>query len=272
MKLVTRRLRNLTICLIVVVGLGWLLRSQYQGLERHAFTSGYILLGVVFFLAAYNWRKKLPALPLGSSAFWAQCHIYVGLLSLGLFWMHVGLRLPNGVLEISLTGLFWTVAGSGLYGLYITRRIPKQLANLREEVIYERIPSQRRQVGEQSRALALDEGGLASVTIAQFYVERLHAFFDRPRSWRYRVWPTSQQRRDLIDAIRDLQRYCSQEEQQTAWRLADLVRKKDDLDYHEAQQWKLKVWLFAHVGLTYSLLVIATVHGIMAHAFAGGVP
>ena len=76
----------------------------------------------------------------------------------------------------------------------------------------------------------------------------------------------------MIDAIRDLQRYCSQEEQQTAWRLADLVRKKDDLDYHEAQQWKLKVWLFAHVGLTYSLLVIATVHGIMAHAFAGGVP
>lgn len=272
MKFVSRRLRNLTCCLIAASALGWWLRIQHQTLEKHAFTSGYILMGTVCFLAAYNLRKKLPTLPLGKSAIWAQCHIYAGFLSIGLFWMHVGMRIPDGVLESSLAGLFLIVAGSGLYGLYITRRIPKQLANLKEEVIYERIPASRRQVEQQSRLLAFGDGTRASVTIAQFYVERLHAFFDRPRGWRYRFWPTSRWRRRLIDEIRDLQRYCSEDEQTAAWRLADLVRKKDDLDYHEAQQWKLKTWMFAHVGLTYSLLIIAAVHGVLVHAFHGGLP
>ena len=272
MKFVSRRLRNISLSLVAIGALGWWLRVQHEALETHAFTSGYILMGVVCFLAAYNLRKKLPSLPLGGAAAWAQCHIYVGFFSIFLFFMHVGLRLPDGWLESSLAALFMIVAGSGIYGLYITRTIPRQLAKLQEEVIYERIPAHRRQVQQQSRSLAFGEGAVGSVTISQFYVERLHAFFDRPRGWLYRLWPTSQVRRRLIDDIRDLQRYCSSDEQATAWRLADLVRKKDDLDYHEAQQWKLKTWLFAHVGLTYSLLIIASVHGVMAHAFHGGLP
>jgi hypothetical protein len=49
-----------------------------------------------------------------------------------------------------------------------------------------------------------------------------------------------------------------------------LVRRKDDLDFHEARQKLLKVWLFAHIGLTYALVLLALLHALMAHAFGGG--
>lgn len=270
MRFVTRRIRNIILAIVAVIGLVLLVRTQHQTLQDHAFTTGYLLITAVFFLAGYNLRKKIPFLPLGTSAFWLQLHIYVGFITVAIFALHAGLRIPNGVLESSLAALYLLVASSGIYGLYITRTIPRKLANLNEEIIYERIPAFRRQVAARSRTIALTADSVTSATVAQFYLERLDTFFERPRGWLYRLWPTSRMRRDLIDDIRDLQRYCSKEEQQVAWSLADMVRKKDDLDYHEAQQWKLKAWLFVHIGLTYSLLIVATLHGILAHAFHGG--
>jgi hypothetical protein len=49
-----------------------------------------------------------------------------------------------------------------------------------------------------------------------------------------------------------------------------LIRRKDDLDFHEARQGLLKLWLFVHIGLTCALVLGATLHGILAHAFDGG--
>ena len=40
-----------------------------------------------------------------------------------------------------------------------------------------------------------------------------------------------------------------------------MVRRRDDLDFHSVMQWRLKVWLFVHIGLTYPLLAVASLHG-----------
>ena len=69
-------------------------------LERHlgpsAFTTGYLLLAAVLFLALYNVRKKLPFLPLGSSAAWLQWHMYVGIGSVGVICTSCGYPLADG--------------------------------------------------------------------------------------------------------------------------------------------------------------------------------
>jgi hypothetical protein len=49
------------------------------------------------------------------------------------------------------------------------------------------------------------------------------------------------------------------------------VRQKDGLDYHHALQLTLKLWLFVHIPLTYSLLIFSLVHLVLVYAFAGGV-
>ena len=67
-------------------------------------------------------------------------------------------------------------------------------------------------------------------------------------------------------------RPASNAERKTAEELFSLVRRRDDLDYHEALQWRLRVWLFAHVALTYPLLLAAGLHAWTAHVFYGGAP
>ena len=81
---VRRRVRNIGVTLIVVA-LVWLWsRSLEKRLTTSSFTTGYLLIAAVLFLALYNVRKKLPFLPLGSSATWLQLHLYVGLASVGV--------------------------------------------------------------------------------------------------------------------------------------------------------------------------------------------
>jgi hypothetical protein len=70
--------------------------------------------------------------------------------------------------------------------------------------------------------------------------------------------------------MRDLRRYLSEPEQSACERLFALVRRKDDLDFHHARQTLLKLWLFLHIGLTWWLLLLAVLHGLLAHAFHGG--
>jgi hypothetical protein len=223
------------------------------------------------FLALYNARKKVPFLPLGSSSTWLQWHLYVGIGSVGVFALHAGIRWPTGILETTLAGAYVATVASGVVGLYLTRTIPAQLARVGEEVLYERIPALNRQVQHQAGALVLESvTNSGSTTLADFYVSRLYDFFHRSRGSRYYLRPTTMLRRALMEEMQNLRRYLSEPESTACERLFTLVRRKDDLDFHRARQGLLKTWLFAHIGLSYALVVLAVLHGLLALAFRGG--
>jgi hypothetical protein len=109
-----------------------------------------------------------------------------------------------------------------------------------------------------------------ATTLADFYVAKLYDFFHRSRGLRYFVRPTTALRRSLMHELQDARRYLTDHELTACERLFALVRRKDDLDFHEARQRLLKTWLFAHIGLTYALVVLALLHGLLALAFRGG--
>ena len=71
-------------------------------------------MGLVVFLAAFNWRKKLSVLPIGTAAFWLQLHIYAGFFTIFVFVAHIGYRWPNGSFESALAAVFTIVATSGV--------------------------------------------------------------------------------------------------------------------------------------------------------------
>ena len=266
-----RRIRSAGITLIVLAGVWLCVRLQERHLGGSSFSTGYLLLAAVVFLALYNIRKKLPFLPLGSSAIWLQCHLYVGMASIGVFALHVGPRWPDGVLESSLAFVFLLTATSGLAGLYLTRTIPAQLARVGTEIIYEQIPAFHRHVRHQARDAVMESvAASGTTTLADFFTGRLYAFFHRPRGMPYLLWPTTTLRRALMREMHDVRRYLSDQEQAACEKLFALVRRKDDLDFHEARQRLLKLWLFAHIGLTYALVLLALLHGLAAHAFGGG--
>jgi hypothetical protein len=51
--------------------------------------------------------------------------------------------------------------------------------------------------------------------------------------------------------------------------IATKVREKNALDYQYALQSTLKIWLFVHVPMTYSLLVFAVTHGALVISYTG---
>lgn len=272
MTFARRRWRNLSITIVIMAVILFIHRAYDISLHQEKFLTGWLLLGGVLLLTLYNSRKKLTMVPLGSNAAWLQFHIYLGLITVAVFGMHIGWRVPNGWLEGVLALLFVLVAGSGVAGLYLSRRFSRLLTRRGEEVIFERIPTfiaELRQEAEKCVLSAAAETG--SSTLADHYTRHLADFFGGPRNYFSHVISSSRTLFSLINEIANMERYLNDKEREFSGRLRELVEKKDELDYHHALQMTLKGWLFVHVPLTYGMLVIALLHLVLAYAFGGGV-
>lgn len=237
--------------------------------------SGWVLFGLLLALALFTIRKKLPFLPLFTAASWLQVHLYAGVLSVVLFLGHIKMAVPNGTLEIGLTVLFLLVVGSGLVGWGLSRIIPKRLTTRGSQVIYERIPEFRKRLGERAASVveqAIEDTGTA--TIPDFHAKRLIAFFAGPQNFWPHLFQSNRPRVRLSNELAAMDRYLNDVERTHVGELSQLVQFKDDLDYQYAHQTMLKYWLFVHIPLTYSLLMVALVHGILMlayySAFRGG--
>jgi hypothetical protein len=268
MTFAARRWLAVMLTLLAAVGLWAALRAAYADWRQAAYCSGWILLGTMLFLTLYNLRKKLPYPPLLSSAAWLQLHAYVGLLTVFLFALHIGLRIPNGPFEITLAVVFTLVAGSGIIGLAMSRAIQQWLSARGEEVLFERIPIYRRQLHERAEELVVASVEKSqTMTLADFHRQMLADYFAGPRNIVWHLCQSSRPARRLAADLRQLDRYLNDDERAIAGDLGELIRRKDDLDYHCAMQGALKLWLFVHIPLTYGLLILTFVHVVLVHAF-----
>ncbi len=270
LTLSARRRWALTLTALVVGAMSIALYRRSLTLNDTAFLSGWALAGVLLFLTLYNARKKLTYPPLLKSSTWLQLHVYVGLISIALFLLHVGFRVPDGAFEITLTALFAALALSGLLGIYLTRALPRGMTVRGPEVLYERIPVYRRELGERAEELVVRcSEQTRSTTLADFYQDRLVYFFRRHRNFWRHLYQSQRPLQHLLHDLRSLDRYFNDEERRVANELTELIEAKDTLDHHYSQQGVLKRWLFVHVPLTYALLVFVVVHAVLVHAFAG---
>jgi hypothetical protein len=263
-----RRRRNIAIILLVALALSLWLRAYTSMLHHPQWLSGWLLVGVIAFLTLYNVRKKLSMLPIGRNAVWLQLHLYVGLLSGYLFGEHLGWSLPNGGLEWALALLFTGVIVTGVVGIYLSRRLPKDLTRRGEEVIFERIPLFRAELRQQAQTIVLRAASdTGSSTLADYYASRLETFFEAPRNYIKHVLHIGRPLFGLTNDIRSQHRYLNDKEREYAERLLALVEQKDELDFHHALQSTLKGWLFVHVPLTYSMIIVAVLHVVLVYAF-----
>jgi hypothetical protein len=264
----TRRLRNgflaLLVLLVLTVGVGLL----DLALRDTSFLTGWLLVGAFAVLAAYNLRKKLPMLPLLRSATWLQFHVYLGLVTAGLFVLHTGPRLPDGALETGLWLVVVVLILSGLAGIAITRVVPRGLTAHGERPIFERIPAFRAQLAQEAGDIvtrALEAG--ASQSLASYYARRLHPYFARPRHLGAHLLGSRRPVQRICRELRALERYIARSEQESLEALEDRVIAKDNLDYQYAWQSLLKGWLFVHIPLTYAAFLAAAVHVVLVYAF-----
>jgi hypothetical protein len=267
---ISRRRRNIAILVLASIVSGIVYTIYFLSLRHTSFITGWTLFLIMLALTFFNARKKLPFIPLANSSSWLQFHIYAGLFTGVLFLFHVKLRLPNGNLEVVLALLYLSVFASGIVGILISRIIPRRLAARGEEVIFERILVFQKELREEIEQLvsrALSES--KSVPIADFYAGQLLPFFAGQRNFWRHLAQSTQPCQVLLRDLQALHRFMSTEEQEIADKIAALITAKDDLDYHYAHQMVLKYWLFIHIPLTYSLLILSFVHGVMVYAFIG---
>lgn len=281
-----RRWLAVLMLIAAIVGLLTVWREFDVFIPRMPYLTGWVLLLLMLFLTLYNGRKKLPFLPAIRSETWLQVHIYVGLFTAALFAVHLGMRMPTGWFECTLAWLYVLVMLSGIGGLFISRIFPKRLTTRGGEVLFESIPAVRRAVAERAESLALQAlSESKSATITDFHTKHLHDYFSGPRNFTAHLFEITSPLNKLLHRISELDRFLNAKERTLMFGkeseagaepkertpgIVDLVRQKDALDYHYSLQLTLKLWLFVHIPLTYSLLVFSLVHVVLVFAFMGG--
>ncbi|MCG8650741.1 MAG: hypothetical protein MI861_12965 [Pirellulales bacterium] len=267
-----RQRRVISICVtgaaLAVVGLiAWILEGR---LSHSAFFTGGTLLAAVLLLALFGLRRRLPILPLGSASTWMQIHLYTGLFAFGVYLIHVPAIVAGGVFECGLSIVFLVVSGSGFYGLYVSRTLPRRLTAVEGQHRFDRVGWHRNQIADAAKGLLGELNEQAGLNVlGNFYKRYLSPFFNGRPSLAYVIVPTGVRRRRLLSGLKELDRYLEVESRSTAGRLAALVRRRDDLDYQYALQLRLRIWVVVHSLFSVALIVGGIIHATVAWRFAG---
>jgi hypothetical protein len=271
-ELIRRRFINTLLTTLSVVVLLAAYVKYAPMYPRHAYLSGWVLFATMLFLTFFNLRKRVPFLRLGSTSFWLQLHLYVGIFSGALFFVHIGGSWPAGIFHQLLAICYGIVFVTGVLGLWISRAFPRMLTVAGYETPFERIPHARKSLREEAEALVLaGVDGQTSPVIAEFYSKSLGMFFTGPCN----RWGHLRQSRAPQAAhdseFDEVQRYVKKGEREMLDKLRELVARKHLLDYQYSLQSALRLWLFAHIPLSYSLLIFSVLHIILVYAFSGSV-
>jgi hypothetical protein len=265
-----KRLIRASILLVAVCVCLFFFRLAEIALRPTAIYSGVLLFVLVVFLAAFNLRKRIRFLPLGSAESWLQWHIYVALFTGVLFGVHIRWHWPTGMFDWLLAGSYLITFFSGVIGLFMSRAFARRLTTRGNEVLFQHIPARLHTLQNEVESIVMNcMEQTESTAIPIFYVGRLKPFFARPRNQIQHLLQSNRPRFALLGEIRGYERYLDETERQALEQIAERVTQKDGLDFQHSLQSALKIWLFVHIPMTYALLVFATIHLLLVFAFSG---
>lgn len=264
----TRRVVSFSVCAVISVVVLYLLQTYELAFQNRQGLSGWLLVSMVCILLAYNLRKKLSFLPLGNSANWLQLHIYIGLFTLIIFISHIGGKIAEGFFAMMLTLMFLAVCLIGLIGIWLSRVLSKRLSRYGEQLIFERIPGFAQKIRQDAEEVILESvDETLSSTLAESYSSILFKHFSSPpRSFLY-LFHSERYIFDLHNELDAQERFLSAEERKYADQIRSLAVQRHQLDSQYAIQSILKGWLFLHIPLSYSVVLMIIVHVVLVYAF-----
>lgn len=260
------RIGLVTVALATLVGLVIYAAYTYS-LRSVSYLTGWTLFVAVAALTLFNARKKISTVPVGRATLWLDIHVWLGALAVVIFAAHVHFRTPDGWVEGTLAVVFGIAVVSGMLGIWLSRAVPRRLRTRGEQVIFERQPIFRRRLREELEETMANAA--TSHSLSDFYAHRLIPFFAAPRNFWHHLLQSRAPAHTLLGELDRLGRYLDADERATQTRIAELIRAKDDLDYHYAHQSVLKYWLFVHIPVAYALIVIVIVHVALVYAYRG---
>lgn len=239
---------------------------------RHAYLSGWFLFALMLILTFFNLRKKVPFLRMGKASFWLKMHICLGVFSGALFFVHMGWTWPTGIFRQLLAWSFLIVFISGLVGWWMSRTFPRRLTLAGYETPFERMADARNNLRNKAEALVLstEEGRTPSLASLK-YADELGMFFTKPCNFVAHLRASRYPQAAHDSQFDEMERYIGKGDLEKFAELRDLVAQKHMLDYQYSLQLALRLWLFVHIPLSYSLLIFSVLHIILVHSFSAAV-
>jgi hypothetical protein len=265
-----RRAVGLVVTVLIAMLVALIAWSAMATAEARETFTGIVLLTSLWLLVLVGVRRRLPVLPLGSMSSWTQFHLYSGLFAMGVYVMHVPAFWGRGTMASTMSALFWLVSLSGLYGIYVSRTLPKRLTKGGAEGRRERVSRHRHRIAQRaSELVAEQQSSSLSGPFGQFYEGKLNPFFNSEPSLAYVIVPNAVRRRRLLSGLQSLGNCLQPDSKAILHHLAELVQRRDNLDYQFALQLRLRLWLVVHGLLSITLLAAATVHGLVMWNVSG---
>jgi hypothetical protein len=260
-------------------GLFWLVWIYGNGLRDPRYFDGWVLAGGMSLQFCFHIAVKTNSLSPKSAMRWRKIHIFLGYLLIAAFVSHMDFSLPDSGFEWALWTAFVLVTLSGVFGTYLAWALHTK-CEIDERIGYDRIPALRAELARDVQiAVAKTDPNTAAIAlpapsydawIADLYTTHLQDFFQGQHNVAAHLIGSQRPLKRLTEEIENLSRYVDQKSQEKLATIKDLVIEKDRLDFARVYLGLTKGWLFIHVPVTYSLIVLTVLHVLVVYAFSSG--
>ena len=258
-------------------GLLWLVWIYGNGLRDPRYLDGWLLAAGMGVQLYFHIAVKRASLSPKSAMRWQRIHIFIGYLLIAVFISHSDFSLPDTGLEWALWASFVLVALSGVLGTYLAWSL-RTRRGIEENIGYDRIPIRRAELAQEVYALVVETDPPAvpialpappqNAWIMDLYTTHLRDFFQGQQNFTAHLIGSKRPLKQLIDEIDTLSSYVDQQSQAKLAVIKNLVVEKDRLDSASVYLGLTRVWLFVHVPVTYSLIVLTILHVVVVYAFS----
>lgn len=220
----------------------------------------YGIVATVIFVAVLFYavkRRTMRIRAMGRAWYYLQFHVYGGTLFLLLMFMHIGFKMPHGVLSTWLWGLSIWVVLSGFLGIVLQKWLPTLLnSGLSTEVHYDRIPELVDDLHTRAEKLV----GTCHHTVRDFYRKNLEPRMAAPRTrpiYFLDITGGIHAHDKQFDHLRDV---LPSDESEKLDELEEMYRTKMEMDAHYTLQKPLRWWLYLHVPISIALIALLGFH------------
>jgi hypothetical protein len=220
---------------------------------------GFTALFAMTLLFTYWIRANIYSRRLGSRHGWYVTHIYIGVLLVGVVYMHSGFRF-TGTLSGALLIFFFAATASGVTGAVMYAVIPLRLSkSMGEAVTLAELTGRLEKIRDEADSVAQK----APASFMELYTERLRRHIVEPR-WigRYMTWS----QKEAVDTAEEhfgrLRRLTPEGSAHDMGMLKTLFLEKETISFKIARLRILRAWLDIHLPLCVAVLVCSIIHAL----------
>ena len=249
---------------------------------------GIIGFGFMVFAGLLSLRKRFPVWRMGRTSTWMRGHLWLGLISYPIIFLHSGFSFGKGTLTWWMMVIFTIVIISGIVGAILQHYVPKVMTReVPYETIYAEIPVIRGQLLDEADVkvaevtgvsmstsavtTAAEDAGGVIVTLVQmeedvrneltrFYNNELRPFLEQSGAKGCAI----SDRTNSVAMFANLRTLLPDEIHPVIADLESICEEKRELDQQVVLHRILHGWLFIHAPLSLALLVMGAIHAVIA--------